>query len=183
MEKFLPAKARLHGHNENEVDFFEDIVDRCDGCCRIERNSGGGPPVMYRRNERFPGSMIRRLRMERNVRGLESEEFLQPVLGVLHHKMDVEGEFCCEMPDHGSPKTEIGDEMSVHDIHLKPVGIRLDGVHLVLKMGKITGEDGGGNEARFRCSHAPILARFQIIDSLFVSSSFERGRQKHINHH
>src|SRR3989338_5411296 len=148
MEKFLPAKARLHGHNENEVDFFEDIVDRCDGCCRIERNSGGGPPVMYRPNERFPGSMIRRHRMERNVRGLESEEFLQPVLGVLHHEMNIERELCLKMLDHGSSKTDIGDKVPVHHVHLEPIGTLLHGVHFILEIGKIAGEDGGSNEAR-----------------------------------
>jgi len=56
---------------------------------------------------------------------------------------------CGRSAFHIGPDRDVGHEVSVHDVHMDPVGAgRVDGAHLLAELGEVGGEDGRGDGER-----------------------------------
>ena len=94
--------------------------------------------------------------MDENVVGTGFGELGEERVDRCDHQVDVEGQagVAAEFGDDGSAEAHVGDEMTVHDVEMEPVGAgTLDGGDLVGEAGEIgreqaRGDEGGAARAR-----------------------------------
>ncbi len=148
-EVVLPAEARVHGHDEHELDEVEHVGDGTDGCRRVQRHARGGTQVAH---------TAQRAMEVRGRLGVDDEQAapcLHPALEhpvrVLHHEVSLERHRRVRAAggDHVGPHRQVRHEGAVHDVPLDSVDTgRLERSDLLAETGEVGRQNRGRDRKR-----------------------------------
>ena len=117
----LAPKTRMHGHDQQQVDQVKMGRDRLVGCLGVqdEPNADAKAPHLGTQGLGLPDLHMHRAGVRAGV-----TERLEVLPGVGHHQVAVE-EHPRAPPDGGDdrrPDGDVGNEVAVHHVEVKPVG-------------------------------------------------------------
>src|SRR5436190_3685577 len=138
------AAARVHRHDEQQVDVVEDVLDEGERRRRVQSEAGQHVALLHRVEVAL--HVDRRLGVEGEHRGAGVRHRGDVVLGLLDHQVHVDrlvGELA-ERRHHVRAECQVRDEAAVHDIHVQPVGAAgQHQAHLLGEPGQVGGENAG----------------------------------------
>jgi len=141
VDELLPPKTRVDGHNEDQVEVFDDVFQHADRGMRIEgdtRLTPGGFNLLY-----HPVEVIGRFGVDGNTVRAGFGKAFDVAAGRVDHEVNVE-KFCrvfSDLLDDELPEGDVGHEVAVHHVEVKPVGFGgVDKVDGLIEAAEVCGE-------------------------------------------
>src|SRR5512145_1393566 len=152
-DEFLAAVTGIDGHHQHQVDVVEHLGDGVGGRRRVERNAG----FLAQRLDQLNGAvqMWAGFGVNGDDVGAGVDEVVDERIDWRHHKVDIEGESRMRPKrlDHRRADGDVGHEMAVHDVDVKPVRTGfVDGANLLAQSRKISRENRRRDSDRIRHS-------------------------------
>lgn len=161
----LATEAGLDGHDEDHDGEFEEGEGSFGGCVRLENDPGLGAQTTNGVEQRRHFLLIvhaGRFEMDGDKIGAGVYELRSVDIRAINHEMDVERELCAaaEGADDGDADSEVGDEMSVHDIDVDVVSAGALGAgDFIAEASEIGGKDRRSNKG---FHHDSIIAKCRL---------------------
>jgi len=156
----LPTKARVHGHEEDDINLVQDVLGHGEGGGGVEDQAGLAAFAL----DELQGSVdvVGGLRVEGDEGGAGIGKVGDDAVDGGDHQMHVNGGgdavIAQGLADHGANR-QVGDVVVVHHIEVHDVSAGgQDVVHFLPELGKVSGEDGGGNPEVLLGGHGDAAA-------------------------
>ena len=141
MDKFLPAKSGIHGHNADQIDHIEQRRDGACGCAWVQ----GDARFASRGANGLHGAVAMRACFHMrgdNISACIGIGLNRSVYG-RNHQMHIHN--CFDMLADGGaerwPKCEVRYKMPIHHVYMYPIAsLRLNRLDFAAKIGKICRE-------------------------------------------
>ena len=121
-DEFLASPAGIDGHEEDEIELAEDLLQQVDGCRGIEGQAGLAAQFLDERDVLV--EMGGGLQVEGDPVGPGLMEEGDEGARLLDHEMDVQGQggLVLQGGHELGAQGQVGDEVSVHDVDMDEVG-------------------------------------------------------------
>ena len=139
----LPAEAGLDRHQQQHVEFGQQVGVRLHRRARVDRQPGASPgvPDLAQRTDRG----LHRLGVDRHVPRAGLGVGGRPAVGVFDHQVAVHRQAGVleQGLHHRQAQGQVRHEVVVHDVHVQPVRGGRDRFRLVGEPGEVRGQDAG----------------------------------------
>ena len=144
----LPAESGIDGHDQDEVNFREEMFDKFGGGSGVEGDSR--LHFHFADGARQAVGMAGGFRMKSKGRGPGIGERADEIFGVFGHQVDVEERArggLAQGGAQGRAESEVGDELIVHHVQVQPVGAGGQGAPgVAAELGEVGGQQGCGDD-------------------------------------
>mmetsp|Transcript_2000 Transcript_2000/g.9027 ORF Transcript_2000/g.9027 Transcript_2000/m.9027 type:complete len:298 (-) Transcript_2000:14-907(-) len=149
LDEGLAAEAGVDGHDQDEVDAVEDVLEAFGGGSGVEDDARLASEVLDLVDGAVEVDGGRAFRVDGDDVGASLGEVRDAELGLDDHEVAVEhlvGDGAERVDDEGADG-DVGDEAAVHDVDVDPLGAGLiDSLDLGAEGGEVGGEDGWGDD-------------------------------------
>mmetsp|Transcript_17956 Transcript_17956/g.54916 ORF Transcript_17956/g.54916 Transcript_17956/m.54916 type:complete len:303 (+) Transcript_17956:164-1072(+) len=154
----LAAEARVHGHEEDDVELVHDVLAVVKGGARVDHEAGLAALGL----DELEGAVdvARRLRVEGDVGGAGVGEVLNNAVHRGHHQVHVDGgghAVVAQGLAHHGADGKVRDVVVVHHVEVHHIGAGGEHVvDLLAELGKVSGEDGRRDEVLVGLKHVAL---------------------------
>merc|ERR1711972_485310 len=131
LDEALAAEAWVHGHDQDEVDLLQHVLDGGQRGARVQHYASGAAGLLDLADGAVEMDRRRSLAMHRDDVRAGLGEVLNALLGFDDHQVAVQqrvGVFLAQGVHDQRPDGDVGYEATVHDVHVHPVGTSLQRV-------------------------------------------------------
>mmetsp|Transcript_69580 Transcript_69580/g.188051 ORF Transcript_69580/g.188051 Transcript_69580/m.188051 type:complete len:374 (+) Transcript_69580:542-1663(+) len=165
LDEALAAEAGVDGHDQDEVDLLQDVLDGRQGRAGVEDDPGSAAQRFDALDGPVQVDRRRGLAVDGYDVGPGLREVLDALLGLHDHEVAVHhgvGELLAERVHDQRPDGDVGHEAAVHRVDVDPVRARLDRISDLLSEAREVGREDGGRDLhgllpRAQRRHAGVL--------------------------
>src|SRR5258705_1410545 len=175
----LSTEPRIYRHNEQEIEIAHYLFGVRERRPGVQRQAGHHALLFYRIELAL--DMDRRFRVEREHGGPSGSERFDVVLRLDHHQVNVDRlvRELAQRLDHVGPERDVRYEPPIHDVHVQPVGARLQDLLDLLRQPREIGREHAGCDTDAVRRHCGLLATTMSTTVPGAASVPAAGRWPH----